>query len=183
MRRSLVAEKPIKPPKELKKFFDDPPLIGDERREDYDNLFLMLAIAVRPADAIEWVYFADIVNLTWEIRRMRGIKAAMINSTIETRKADRLRTAAFLQGLSEDEELVEEEEGDEAGSECSADLLVDAYKYDMEALDGIDRQIASAEMRRNLAVRELAWHNETRARKLEKVSREIIDGEFSEAAE
>ena len=62
MSRSLLAEKPIKPPKELKKFFDDPPLVGDERREDYENLFATLAMTVKPADAIEWMYLGDVVK-------------------------------------------------------------------------------------------------------------------------
>src|SRR4029077_11820523 len=105
MSRSLLAEKPIKPPKELKKFFDDPPLVGDERREDYENLFATLAMTVKPADAIEWMYLGDVVNLTWEIRRMRRIKAGMINSSLEKSRTHRLRTAAYLEELSEDEEL------------------------------------------------------------------------------
>ena len=191
MSRSLLAEKPIKPPKELKKFFDDPPLVGAERREDYENLFATLVIAVKPADAIEWMYFADVVNLTCEIRRMRRIKTGMINSKLEERRTDRLRTAAYLAELSEDEELAEAEEEEveveegEAESEDPAALLAEAYCYSSNTfgyIDAIDRQTASAEMRRNSALRELAWHSEARARKLDKASREIIDGEFSEAA-
>ena len=195
MSRSLLAEKPIKPPKELKKFFDDPPLVGDERREDYENLFATLAMTVKPADAIEWMYLGDVVNLTWEIRRMRRIKAGMINSSLEKSRTHRLRTAAYLEELSEDEELTEaeeeeaeeeEEEEGEAESEDPAALLAEAYCYSSNTfgyIDAIDRQTASAEMRRNSALRELAWHSEARARKLDKASREIIDGEFSEAAE
>ena len=133
MSRSLLAEKPIKPPKELKKFFDDPPLVGAERREDYENLFATLVIAVKPADAIEWMYFADVVNLTCEIRRMRRIKTGMINSSLEKSRTHRLRTAAYLEELSEDEELTEaeeeeaeEEEEGEAESEDPAALLAEA---------------------------------------------------------
>jgi len=199
MSRSLLAEKPIKPPKELKKFFDDPPLVGDERREDYENLFATIAMTVKPDDAIEWMYLGDVVNLTWEIRRMRRIKAGMINSSLEKSRTHRLRTAAYLEELSEDEELTEaeeeeaeeeeeeeEEEEGEAESEDPAALLAEAYCYSSNTfgyIDAIDRQTASAEMRRNSALRELAWHSEARARKLDKASREIIDGEFSEAAE
>jgi hypothetical protein len=167
---------------------------SDERREDYENLFATLAIAVKPADAIEWMYFADVVNLTWEIRRMRRIKTGMINSKLEERRTDRLRTAAYLEELSEDEELAEaeeeeeeeEEEEGEAESEDPAALLAEAYCYSSHTfgyIDAIERLTASAEMRRNSALRELAWHSEARARKLDKASREIIDGEFSEAAE
>ena len=39
MSHELVTAEQIKPPKELQVFFDDPPLVGNERREDYENFF------------------------------------------------------------------------------------------------------------------------------------------------
>jgi hypothetical protein len=120
---------------------------------------------------------------------MRNIKTGMINSSLEKRRTDRLRTAAFLEELSEDEELAEadteesEGEEDEIEPEDPAALLAEAYCYDLDSMDAIERQTASLEVRRNAVLRELAWHSEVRARKLDRASREIIDGEFSEAAE
>ena len=52
MNRSLVPAKPLEPSKELERFFGDPPLIGNERLEDYLALFSMIAAAVKPADII-----------------------------------------------------------------------------------------------------------------------------------
>jgi hypothetical protein len=37
--KSLVPTENIEPPEGLKHFFDDPPLVGTERREDYDQFF------------------------------------------------------------------------------------------------------------------------------------------------
>src|ERR1700730_10042487 len=78
MSRALVPTKLVKPPKELENFFDDPPLVGTERREDYENFFSMIAMAAKPADAIAWLLVKDVVYLSWEIRRERRIKAEII---------------------------------------------------------------------------------------------------------
>jgi hypothetical protein len=37
MSRSVVTAEKIKPPKELEVLFDDPPLVGNERREDRER--------------------------------------------------------------------------------------------------------------------------------------------------
>jgi hypothetical protein len=50
-------------------------------------------------------------------------------------------------------------------------------------IDAIDRRIAFYEHRRNVTLREIAIYSEAMARKLDKTSRDILDGEFSEAAE
>src|SRR6266478_5209706 len=78
MSRSLVTAKLIKPPKELEQFFDDPPLVGNERREDFENFFSVVARAVEQVDAIAWLLVYDVVCLSWEIRRERGIKVEII---------------------------------------------------------------------------------------------------------
>jgi hypothetical protein len=59
--------------------------------------------------------------------------------------------------------------------------LAKAYLLGLDDIEAFDKQIALFEARRNNALRELAWHSETTARKLDKASRDIIDGEFTEA--
>ena len=78
MSRALVPATLIKPPKELEQFLDDPPLVGTERREDYENFFSVIAMAVKPVDAIAWLLVDDVAYLSWEIRRERRIKAEII---------------------------------------------------------------------------------------------------------
>jgi hypothetical protein len=62
-------------------------------------------------------------------------------------------------------------------------LLVEAYLLDNGDIDEIDRRIASYEYRRNAALREIDRYSESLARKLDKASSQILDGEFTEAAE
>jgi hypothetical protein len=52
------------PPSELADLFD-PPLAGNEKREDFDRFFSAIAAAVRPVDTIAWL-------CTWDIVCYRG---------------------------------------------------------------------------------------------------------------
>src|SRR5450631_1088854 len=133
MSRALVPAKLIKPPKELEQFLDDPPLVGTERREDYDNFFSMIAMAAKPVDAIDWLIVIDIAYLSWEIRRERRIKAEIIK--LRQREAQSSSDMAMMR----------------AG--------------------------------RNTALREMYLRSERMAQLLEKASSDVIDGEFTEAAE
>src|SRR3954454_24978783 len=72
--RSLAVARPIRPPKEVQAFFDDLPLMGDERPQDYHAFFSAIAAAEVPSDAIDWLLLKDLVDLAWEIRRERRIK-------------------------------------------------------------------------------------------------------------
>jgi len=56
-------------PTELESLFGDVPLVGRERREDYDAFFSAIAAAEVPIDAIDWMLLRDLVDLAWEIRR------------------------------------------------------------------------------------------------------------------
>jgi hypothetical protein len=187
MSRALVAAKPIKLPKELEQFFDNPPLIGNERREDFEKVLWAIASAIRPADAIEWILLKDIVNLCWEIRREHQVKVEIIKlkqkkaknpsgfvmtrADFERQKAEAKNPSMFTKKASKPEE------------EDPASFLAEAYILGDRDIDIIDTRIASYLYRRNAALREITRYSEYRARKLAKVTSEVIDGEFTEAAE
>jgi hypothetical protein len=78
MSRSLVTKKPVKLPKELEKFFENPPLVGNERPEDYDAVFLAIATVVKPEDVIQWILTREFADISWELQRERQIKAGII---------------------------------------------------------------------------------------------------------
>ena len=77
MNSSLVTTKHSLPT-ELESLFGDVPLVGRERREDYDAFFSAIAAADIPSDAIDWMLLRDLVDLAWEIRRERRIKVEII---------------------------------------------------------------------------------------------------------
>jgi hypothetical protein len=62
-------------------------------------------------------------------------------------------------------------------------MLAKGYILGDYDIDVIDKRIASYEYRRNTALREMYLRSEKMARLLEKASSDVIDGEFTEAAE
>jgi len=190
MTKPPVNPKVVRVPKEIEQLFDDPPLVGDELRESYNAVFSILATAVKPADAIQWMYFDDVVYSTWEIQRVRKIKAAYINLLLTKvadarfawTRADYLREARLAEKIIGGELKIEDvKPRPEPKPEDPATSLAKAYLLGLDDIEAFDKQIALFEARRNNALRELAWHCETTARRLDKASRDIIDGEFTEA--
>src|SRR5450631_2666771 len=176
MSRALVPAKLIKPPKELEQFLDDPPLVGTERREDYDNFFSMIAMAAKPVDAIDWLIVIDIAYLSWEIRRERRIKAEIIK--LRRREAQSSSDMAMMRA-----DFKKKDWKPEATEEDSMSMLAKGYILGDYDIDVIDKRIASYEYRRNTALREMYLRSEKMAQLLEKASSDVIDGEFAEAAE
>jgi hypothetical protein len=200
--RSLVTTKHIRPPKELEALFDNLPLVGRERREEYDAFFSAIARDEMPSDAIDWILLKDFVDLDWEIRRERRIKVEIIKlnqtevisdllkSTFD--EADRLgsavnrifsaRTEAQLWASDAETrkriDLKLKEKGHDSYS-----ILAKAYLRGARDIDAIDKRVALYELRRNAILKEIGRRSERKAHKLDKASSEVIEGEFSEAAE
>ena len=202
MNRSLTTMKHIRPPKELESLFNDVSLVGSERRQDYDALFSAIARAEPPSDAIDWILLKDFVDLAWEIRRERRVKMEIIKinqievicdllkSTFD--KDNKLGSAnnriffarSKAQLWASDAESREKidlqlkEKGHDPDS-----VLAQAYLRGVRDIDAIDKQIALAELRRNAILKEIGLRSERKAQKLAKASSDIIEGEFTEAAE
>jgi hypothetical protein len=47
--------------------FGPPPLLGDEKDSDYQELFARIYEAVKPADILEEIWICDIADNTWDI--------------------------------------------------------------------------------------------------------------------
>ena len=202
MSKSLIKTLSIKPPKELQPFLEDFHLVGDETAEDYVNLFVAIAMAAKPVDTIDWLYTKDVADLTWDIRRERAIKAAIIKLNrrevvLELLKAtvdDPVSVGSHVYRIfGAAGEVMRWSVDPEARKKIDAmltargyppsEVLARAYIRGAAQIDAVDRRIASYEMRRMLILREVERRNERLARRLEKASTEIIDAEFSEAAE
>ena len=202
MSKSLIKTLSIKPPKELQPFLEDFHLVGDETAEDYVNLFVAIAMAAKPANTIDWLYIKDVADLTWDIRRERSIKAAIIESNRKEVVLDLLKAtvddpvsvrshvyrifgaAGEVMRWSVDSEAKKEINAKlTASGYPPSEVLARAYIKGAAQIDAVDRRIASYEMRKMLILREVEHRNERLSRRLEKASSEIIDAEFSEAAE
>src|SRR3984885_7846226 len=76
--RVSVKSLAINPPKQIRPFLEDPPLVGSERLEDQNAFFAAIAASVKPVDAIDWLFTKDGVELSWHIRREREIIAEVV---------------------------------------------------------------------------------------------------------
>jgi hypothetical protein len=62
-------------------------------------------------------------------------------------------------------------------------ILARAYMKGANQIDAVERRMASCEIRRSAALREIERRNSNLAQRLDKASSDVIDAEFSEAAE
>jgi hypothetical protein len=199
MDRALVKRSRGKLPAGLASLFDDPPLVGNEKREDYDNFFSAIVSAVNLSDAITWLLARDFADLSWEIRRERSLKLQVIKSA-QTAVVRRLLTPPqlFTGGLNffefnpntETEEVrqwatdpkarrrIDKELADK-GYDTSY-ILTAALNEAADHIDAIDRRIASYELRRMTTLRAIEQYSEKSARRLA-ASTDIIEGQFTEA--
>ena len=62
--------------------FGPPPLLDGESQEVYDALLARVTGTVNPKDIIEEIWVHDIVDLVWEILRLRRLKVALLSSSV-----------------------------------------------------------------------------------------------------
>ena len=62
--------------------FGPPPLLDGESQEVYDTLLARVTGTVNPKDIIEEIWVHDIVDLVWEILRLRRLKVALLSSSV-----------------------------------------------------------------------------------------------------
>ncbi len=65
-------------PTDIADFIGKPSLLETEVAADYDALLHRFAETVKPKDAIEWIWVADVTHLVWEMRRLRGLRTVII---------------------------------------------------------------------------------------------------------
>src|SRR6476620_10589384 len=68
--------------------FGAPPILPGEDASAYEVLLARVSAGVKPADIIEKIWVRDVVDLTWEIFRLRRIKAELVSQGIPTKLAD-----------------------------------------------------------------------------------------------
>jgi hypothetical protein len=81
-------------------FLGPPPLLEGEREAAYSELLARISGALHPGDILEDIWIRDIVDLTWDVFRLRRLKATLIAScTGEGVKnaLDRLKVANFAE--------------------------------------------------------------------------------------
>lgn len=208
MTKPIIKSSKLRPRSELDRFLGDAPLVGDEKQEDYDAFYNTIVSTMIQPDVINKLYLKDFVDLSWQIRRERLILADIIRLYQKEVVLDLLKTAYSklsgpIEGLTTMDRFLGADRnaqrwlGDPvARKEIDADLqargyssskvLALAYRKGAAEIDAVEQRIASYEIRRLMALREIERRNEKSARQLKKATADLIEGElgsFKEAAE
>jgi hypothetical protein len=191
----------FRPPNELRQVFGEPALVGCERLEDYEKLLLLIALTIKPTDPVGWLLTKDVTDWQWEMRREQIVKTAIIKYYQKEVVAElikklapegQLASATYRIFLTDDdltlwatnaESRAEVDKALAVMGHSAQEVLAQAYIRGATQIDAIDRRIAAYERRRNTALTGAGLWNEGLRRKLEKTNTDIVDGEFTEAAE
>ena len=200
--RSTKANREI--PADVEALLGLPPILRNEDVETYKQFRSRVAEAVSPTDFIEWLWLRDVVDLSWEIQRLRRFKVLLIDLKIEARAAQQSGgDKQFLPAPSyptfwvpDPAEYADRQEKEREKQAKRREALIKHYRelaaseigaagLFLESLghyERLDTLIAAAESRRNAVLRDIEKRRESLASRLRKAANEIIDGEFSEAA-
>lgn len=160
---------------ELDELLGPPPLLPNESLVDYEGLKARLRAKIVPQDVLEEIWVRDILDLQWEVLRMRRLKARLLaNSSpagLESllhRRINYSDVGKFVDawGRGKKEDLREIEQLLETRGLSLDDVDAHSFLKRLEPLESIDRMISHAEARRNNALREIERAREAAARKL-----------------
>lgn len=198
MDNALVENPLSKVPPGLAFLFNDPPLVGEEKREDYESLFLAIVAALKPRDEIVWLLAHDFTDLMWESLRERKFKLELIRlaelevvskllSPIEVSplpsdmkivagKTD--KTARQWAGNTEARQRVIKKLA-EKGYDAQ-DVLTLALNRVALQIEATERRNGTFELRRLAILKAKEQYSEAKARRAAAAA-DVIEGEYTEA--
>jgi hypothetical protein len=171
--------------------FGSAPLIEGEDQAVYDAFLASISAAVNPKDVLEQIWVRDGVDLTWETRRMRRLKASLLTSKLSRGLQQVLVTvmdevqAGHLAGqcAARDRGAIKEVEKLLAAMGLTMEVVMArTLSADIDAVERIDRMVMSAEVRRNAALREIERHRSCIAEALRRTTDDVVDAEFEDVA-
>src|SRR5262245_38647915 len=167
--------------------FGPPPLLEGEDTAAYDELLVRISGAVKPADILEEIWVRDVVDLVWEAFRLRRLKANFMATVAHEGLRKILET---LIDWSDARDLAQAWATRERGAVKQVDellasagftmdaVMAQALSLKLDAIERIDRMIATAEGRRNAILRELDRHRTTWGQNLRRTVQEIEEAEI-----
>ena len=168
------------------------PLLPGEKQADYADVAVRVVRAAKPRDAIEEFLIRDVIDLTWEILRLRRVKSGLLKASMNAGVGEILkglghgpRSALFYaQNLGEkwaagDKEARKEVEAALAKAGLTIDeVTAKTLEKKLDSFERLDRMLASAEARRNNALREIDRHRDALGGGVRRSIEEIEDAEF-----
>ena len=164
------------------------PLLPGEKEADYAATVRRIVGVSRPRDAIEEFLIRDVIDLTWEVLRLRRVKAGILRASMGAGVREVLQDVGYsiLENRPISERWVA---GDENARKkvdavlAKAGLTIDevtakTLERKIDVFERIDRMLASAEARRNNALREIDRHRDAAGTAVRQAIDEVEDVEF-----
>ena len=157
-----------------------------ENEAQYTSLAARIVAGARPRDAIEELLARDVIDLSWEILRLRRLKTGVLKASMYE------GVAKVMEGLGY-EEIMESAKawaaGDKRAKEevtralAKANLSMDevtatTFELNLETFERIERLLSGAEVRRNNALREIDRHRSAYGAAVRQTLDEVEDVEF-----
>jgi len=167
MSTSSVTEVEIEPaipseiPADFQYFFKRPPLLNEEDPIEYWILVRQFIQHVSPKAIIEWIWLKDVADHTWEIWRLRRLRAALVREAPAW--------GDYAQMLTESKRC---KRGTRRSENTAADRL--SVIVEMNHYQVLDRLLASAELRRDRIFAQVEFHVAQRLRE----AAEMVEGNF-----
>src|SRR5262245_2545985 len=170
-----TAESPVSP-------FGPPPLINGEDLNSYEELGAGICDVVKPADILEHIWVRDVIDISWEVLRLRRLQANLMQA--QAYRGMRETLSPLVGGLKA-QTLAEAwaarkpnavEETNEALASAGLNMetiMANTLSFKLDEFERIDGMVTVAEARRSAALQEIERHRETLGKKLRQAVQEL----------
>jgi hypothetical protein len=171
-------------PKDIAALFGHAPTLKTEDDEIHWNCMERFVRCVEPQDVIEWLWIKDLVDLSWEILRLRRLKRDLVeidredkNAHIEWERehADHPDFDIFLGSTPPTPAQIEARKNKPL-LDTEADSTELLFKH-IEEYERIEKLLTSAKLRRDRILREIELRRDHMGRRLRAASDEILDAQ------
>jgi hypothetical protein len=168
------------------------PLLPGEAEADYLRMAERFIAAAQPKDAIEEFLTRDVIDLSWEILRLRRLKTGLlrassssgISNVMDNLGYDERRGYGAASTLGARRASGEKSARDEVAAALKKaqlsmeDVMAETLETNIDTFERIDRMLASAEARRNNALREIDRHRSSLGTAVRQAIDEVQDVPF-----
>lgn len=169
--------------------FGPPALLDGEDSAAYDELLARVSGAVNPSDILEEIWVRDVVDLNWEILRLRRLKSQLLTANIH--RGIRVILDPMC-GYREAEQLSADwakrkdyaiKKVDELLANTGLtmnEVMAETLAVKISDFERIDRLIMNAEARRNTVLREIDRHRASQDSARRRANNNVEDAQFVE---
>jgi hypothetical protein len=159
--------------------FGAPPLFEGEDSKSYYELLREISAAVAPTDIIGEILARDVTELSFDVPRLRRLKAKLVSANaykglaeILAPRVGRSRAETLAEGwaANKSEDVAEVNQILTSAGLNMDTVLAQTFALKLSDIERIEHLIALAEARRNAALREIERHRETLGQQLRRVA-------------